>query len=102
MRTSKFITIFLISAFLFPQINSLPWFRSDLIIQETPIKHSRSTRNIRSTFQRNTGVFTDASPIFHFLNARRAERVKTSIVVPEMMKVDDIFKINSFETFTRN
>ena len=102
MRASKVITIILISAFLFPQIDSLPWFRSDIIILETPIQYSRSTRNIRSTAQRNTAVFTDASPIFHFLNARRAERVKTSIVVPEMMKVDDIFKINSFETFTRN
>ena len=99
MRASKVITIILISAFLFPQIDSLPWFRSDIIILETPIEHSRSTRNIRSTAQRNTGVFTDASPIFHFLNARRAERAETSMVVPEMIKVDDIFKIKFFSNF---
>ena len=78
-----------------------------MIIQEAPVEHSRSPRSVKSTDQQNTGVFMDANPVFHFLNARRANYAEKSVVIPEIMKVDDVLKtlfsgLNSFPTFTHN
>ena len=90
MHASKFIKLLLISTLALPNIAALPrLFDSDMIIRETPIEYSRSTRDIRLKVPQTTGAFTDVSPVFHFLNARRAENARVSIVIPEIRKIDD-------------
>ena len=99
MQASRIITLLLISAFVRSSTNALPVFDSDMIIQEAPAEHSRSSRSVRSTGLQKTGMFNDASPVFHFLNARRAEHARISIVVPEIRKVGDRFMVRFFSDF---
>ena len=85
------------------QNQPVPLFQLHVPIGLTPKKLSKSTRSARSTHHPDLGLFSDASPIFKFVNEAFDEIVddgeRGAIDLPKIRKMHDFLTLQYLNTY---